>query len=269
MLLNCGVVEDSWESLGLQGDPTSPSERKSVLNIHWKIWFWSWNSNTLATWGEELTHLKRPWSWERLKSGGEGDDRGLRWLDGITDSMDMSLRKLWELVMDRKPGVVQSMGSQRVKYDWVTELNWTGVLAVNWIYWAVFMCHLARAGLLVTHLELNDCFSTKPLCMSWAFTKVHILILYKLICSCQHTPLSSHYYPKVMNFTCETSNLSFTLLLLISALTTAPNFHPHFHVSSKYGLYYLSTLHAFPWHFPPAWLLVFNSIVSLGLGSYQ
>ena len=45
MLLNCGVAKDSWESLGLQGDPTSPSWRKSVLNIHWKDWCWSWNSN--------------------------------------------------------------------------------------------------------------------------------------------------------------------------------------------------------------------------------
>ena len=76
MLLNCGVGEDSWESLGLQGDPTSPSWRKSVLNIHWQDWCWSWNSNTLATWCEELTLLKRPWCWERLKTGGEGDDRG-------------------------------------------------------------------------------------------------------------------------------------------------------------------------------------------------
>ena len=76
MLLNCGVGEDSWESLGLQGDPTSPSSRKSVLNIHWKDWCWNWNFNTLATWCEELTHLKRPWCWERLKAGGEGDDRG-------------------------------------------------------------------------------------------------------------------------------------------------------------------------------------------------
>ena len=74
--LNCGVREDSWEFLGLQGDPTSPSERKSVLSVHWKDWCWSWNSNTLATWWEELTHLKRPWCWERLKVGGEGDDRG-------------------------------------------------------------------------------------------------------------------------------------------------------------------------------------------------
>ena len=46
MLLNCGVGEDSWESIGLQGDPTSPSKRESVLNIHWKHWCWSWNSNT-------------------------------------------------------------------------------------------------------------------------------------------------------------------------------------------------------------------------------
>ena len=76
MLLNCGAGEDSWESLGLQGDPTSQSWRKSVLNIHWKDWCLNWTSNTLATSCEELTHLKRPWCWERLRAGGEGDDRG-------------------------------------------------------------------------------------------------------------------------------------------------------------------------------------------------
>ena len=79
----------------------------------------------------------------------------MRWLDGITDSMDMSLSKLWELVMDKVAGVLWFMGLQRIRYSWVTELNWTGVLAVSWIYWAVFMCHLARAGLLVTHLYLS------------------------------------------------------------------------------------------------------------------
>ena len=50
--------------------------RKSVLNIHWKDWCWGWNSNNLATWCEELTYFKRSWCWERLKVGGEGDNRG-------------------------------------------------------------------------------------------------------------------------------------------------------------------------------------------------
>ena len=49
---------------------------RSVLRIHWKDWCWSWNSNTLATWWEELTHLKRPWCWKRLRAGGKGDNRG-------------------------------------------------------------------------------------------------------------------------------------------------------------------------------------------------
>ena len=74
--LNCIVGEDWWESLGLQGDSISPSQRRSVLGVHWKDSCWSWNSNTLATWWEELTHWKRPWCWEGLGARGEGDDRG-------------------------------------------------------------------------------------------------------------------------------------------------------------------------------------------------
>ena len=46
------------------------------MGVNWKDWCWSWNYNTLATWCKELTHLKKPWCWERLKAGEEGEDRG-------------------------------------------------------------------------------------------------------------------------------------------------------------------------------------------------
>ena len=81
--------------------------------------------NTLATWCEELTHWKRPWCWERLKAGGEGDDRGWDgWMASPTGWtwVWVSSGSWW---WTRKPGVLQSMGSQRVGHDWATELNWT------------------------------------------------------------------------------------------------------------------------------------------------
>ena len=79
----------------------------------------------LATWCEELTHLKSPWCWERLKEVGEADDRG--W-DGWIAS---PTQWIWVWVNSNswrwtgRPGVLQSMGPQIVGHDWVTELNWT------------------------------------------------------------------------------------------------------------------------------------------------
>ena len=124
MPLNCGVEEDSWVTLGLQADPTSPSWKRSVLGVHWKDWCWSWNSNTLATWCKELTHWKRPWCWERLKAGGEGNNRGWDgWMASPTQWtwVWVNSRSWW---WTRRPSMLQSMESQRVGHNWVTELNW-------------------------------------------------------------------------------------------------------------------------------------------------
>ena len=74
------------------------------------------------TWCEELTHLKRPWCWEGLKAGGEGDDRGWDgWMASLTHWtwVWISSRSWW---WTGKPHVLQSLGSQRGGHDWVTEL---------------------------------------------------------------------------------------------------------------------------------------------------
>ena len=93
--------------------------------VHWKFWCWSWNSNTLSTWYKELTHLQTLWCWERLRAGGEEDDR--EW-DGW-----MASPTQWTCVWvdsgnwwwTGRPGVLRFMGSQRVRHTWETELNWT------------------------------------------------------------------------------------------------------------------------------------------------
>ena len=90
-----------------------------------KNMYWSWNSSTLATSCEEFTHWKRPWCWEGLGAGGEGEDRG--WDDWMASLTQWT----WVWVNSRSwwwtghPGMLQFMGSQRVRHDWVTELNWT------------------------------------------------------------------------------------------------------------------------------------------------
>ena len=101
-------------------------QRRSVLGVHWKDWYWSWNSNTLATWCEELTHWKRCWCWERLRAGREGDNRGWDvWMASLTqwtwvrvDSGSWWWREAWCAAVH---GVTKS---QIQLSDW-TELNWT------------------------------------------------------------------------------------------------------------------------------------------------
>ena len=99
---------------------------------------------------------KRPWCWERLKAGGEGDDRG--W------DCWMTSRTRWTWVRassgswwwTEKPGLLQSVGSQRVSHDWVTELT-------DWLYQIFFL------------LEYN-CFTM--LCSFLLYNKVNQLYVY-------------------------------------------------------------------------------------------
>ena len=90
----------------------------------WKDWCWRWSSNALATSCKELTHWKGPWYWERLKAG----ERVGRGWDGW---MSSPTQWTWVWVNSGswwwtgRPGMLQSMGSQRFGHDWVTELNWT------------------------------------------------------------------------------------------------------------------------------------------------
>ena len=97
----------------------------SALGFLWKGWCLSWNSSTLATSCEGLTHWKRLWCWEGLRGGGEGNNRGWDgWMASLT-------RWTWVWVNSgswwwtERPGMLQFMGSQRVGHDWATELNWT------------------------------------------------------------------------------------------------------------------------------------------------
>ena len=114
-------------------NPLDCKEIKSVhpkgnKSWHWKDWCWSWNSNTLATWCEELTHWKRPWCWERLKAGGEGDDRGWDgWMASQTrwTWIGESSRSWW---WTGKPGVLQSLWRQRVEHT--EQLSWTDRYAI-------------------------------------------------------------------------------------------------------------------------------------------
>ena len=118
--------------------------------VNWKDWCWSWNSSTLATSCEELSHWKRHWCWEGLGAGGEGDDR--RW-DGW---MASPTRWTWVWVNSRslwwtgRPGVLWFMGSQRVGHNWVTELNWRQIQLTFLGTWVIQFTHWEGRLLLKT-----------------------------------------------------------------------------------------------------------------------
>ena len=134
-------VERFYEDLQ---DLLELTPKKDVLCI--------WNSSTLATSCEELTHWKSLWCWEGLGPGGEGDDR--RW-DGCMASLT---QWTWVWVNSRswwwtgRPGMLWFMGSQRVRHDWATQLNCCRMKLERikeltlWIYWLPITFILGSEG---------------------------------------------------------------------------------------------------------------------------
>ena len=125
------ITDQEWNHGGAQ--VLSDDQRKDFKRIrtriegcHWKDWCWSWNSNTLATWCEKLTHWKRSWCWEKLKAGGEGRTEG--W-DGW---MASPTQWTWVWVNSGswwwtgRPGMLQSHGVAKSQ-----TLNWTELISLK------------------------------------------------------------------------------------------------------------------------------------------
>ena len=127
-ILQARILE--WVAISLSrvsSQPRSWTHASCIVGRFFTYW-----AMTLATWCEELTHWKRPWCWEGLKAGGEGDDRGWDgWMASPTQWTWLwaSSRNWW---WTEKPGMLQSMGLQRVRPDWVTELNYLLITYGKW-----------------------------------------------------------------------------------------------------------------------------------------
>ena len=156
MLLNCGVGEDSRESLGLQGDPTSPFQRRSVQP-------WDFFGGNDAKAEAPVLWPPHAKSWlignEGMGAGGEGDDRGWDgWMASLTQWTWVWVNSgtWWRT---GRPGVLWFMGSQRVGHNWATELNWSSPPPTP--YKVPFIGHTWLSTRLKFNPHLQDIFPWK------------------------------------------------------------------------------------------------------------
>ena len=133
--------------------------------LHWKNWCWSWSSNTLATWCKKPAHWERPWCWERLRAGGEGDNRGWDgWMASPTQWAWVwaSSRSWW---WTGRPGMLQSMGSQ----SWTQLSDWTVRMEILPSFFTIISLHLEQylssVWLFVAQWAVADPMDTRLPCL--------------------------------------------------------------------------------------------------------
>ena len=187
MLLNCGVGEDSWESLGLQGDPTSPSQRRSVLGVHWKDWCWSWETPILwpphekswligkdpdagRDWGQEEKGMTEDEmaGWHHWLDGHESE-----WTPGVGDGQEA-----W-------CAAIRGVAKSRTRLsDW-TELNWTELAIsylttsnVPWFMDLTFQVPMQYCSLQHRTLLLSPVTSTTCCCFCFGSVPLFFLELF-------------------------------------------------------------------------------------------
>ena len=135
MLLNCGVGEDSWGSLGDLSRRCNHSILKEIsseyslegLMLKLKLQYFGY-----LVWITDS--FEKTLMLGKIEDGRRKGGQRMRCLDGITDLMEMSLSKLGRLWWTGRPGMLQSIGSQGVRHDWATELNWDICSQVYYVF---------------------------------------------------------------------------------------------------------------------------------------
>ena len=177
---------------------------KSTLNVHWKEWYWSWSSNTLATWHKKPSHWKRPCCWERLRARGEGGDRGWDgWMASPTQRTWVwaNFGSQWRTA---EPGMLQSMGSQRVRHNWATEHYTRKHCSVAWSYLTLRSYGLPCARLLCPPLSPGVCSNSCPL-SCWCYLTISSSA--PLFCFCFRSFPASGSFPMSQLFTSGGQNV--------------------------------------------------------------